>query len=57
MADPHSGAVALVMNGAAPKALQVRRFAAQTGEVITLSELSGHGIDTASGTVYRVYQS
>jgi hypothetical protein len=47
----------LVMNSAAPKPLQVRRFAAQTGEVITLSELSGNGIDTASGPVYRLYQS
>lgn len=56
MADPHPAAVALVMNSAAPKALQLRRFVAQTGEVITLSELSGNGIDTASGPVYRLYQ-
>ena len=48
-------AAALVMD-AMPKALQVRRFVAQTGELITLSELSGNGIDTASGPVYRLYQ-
>jgi hypothetical protein len=57
MADPYPGAAALVMNSAVSKPLQVRRFTAQTGEVITLSELSGNGIDTASGPVYRLYQS
>jgi len=56
MADPHPAATALVINSVVSNGLQVRRFVAQTGEVITLSELSGNGIDTASGPVYRLYQ-
>jgi hypothetical protein len=55
-AEPHPGARGLLMNAVAPDALQVRRFRASTGELITLCELAELGIHTAPGPVYRLYQ-
>jgi hypothetical protein len=54
-ADPHPAAKFLVMNAQARDALQVRRFVAEGGERITLSELAT--ADSGStGIVYRLYQ-
>lgn len=54
-ADPHPATKALLLNSVAPDALQVRRFVAQTGDAITLCELSD--ISASTGLVYRLYQS
>ncbi len=54
-AGPHPKARALIMNAPVPEALQVRRFKAQTGEAITLCELSD-SVKPSSGLVYRLYQ-
>jgi hypothetical protein len=54
-AGPHPAARALIMNSSVAQALQVRRFKAQTGEVITLSELSDV-VKPPAGLVYRLYQ-
>ena len=54
-ADPHPAARALVMNSPVSGALQVRRFKAQTGEAITLCELSD-AVKPPAGLVYRLYQ-
>jgi hypothetical protein len=53
-ADPHPGAQAVVFNEAVPGALQMRTFAAQSGERIVLCELGTPQI--ATGIVYRRYQ-
>lgn len=53
-ADPHPGAQAVVINQQVPGALQVRIFAAQSGERIVLCELGASY--TATGIVYRRYQ-
>lgn len=54
-ADPHPAAKYLVLDTETPDALQVRRFVADGGERITLSELATR--DTRSkGLVYRLYQ-
>ncbi len=55
-ADPHPAARALLLNAVTSGALQTRRFAAQTGERITLCELSGPAVESSSGLVYRRYQ-
>ena len=54
-ADPDPAARALSMNSPVAQALQVRRFRAQTGEAITLCELSDV-VKPAAGLVYRLYQ-
>lgn len=56
-ADPHPQARALLLNGATPKALQVRRFVAEAGEHITLCELSSLDVEPGTGIVYRLYRS
>jgi len=56
VADPHPGAKALLLNASTPGALQIRRFAAETGEQITLCELSDPDVKPATGLVYRLYQ-
>ena len=38
-ADPHPAAMALLLNGLATTALQLRRFRATSGEIIALTEL------------------
>jgi hypothetical protein len=55
-ADPHPAARALMLNAEIPGALQVRRFVADGGERIVLSELSTPDIDPRAGIVYRLYQ-
>lgn len=52
-AEPHPQTQALLWNAVAPRALQIRRFIAQTGDAITLCELSTL---PTSGLVYRRYQ-
>ena len=52
-ADPHPEARALLLNAVAPGALQIRRFVAQTGDAITLCEVS---TPPTSGLAYRRYQ-
>jgi hypothetical protein len=54
-AGPHPAARALIMNSSVAQALQVRRFNALTGEVITLCELSDV-VKPPAGPVYRLYQ-
>ncbi len=56
MADPHPHARALLLNGEAPGALQVRRFLASGGERITLCELASPHAQPGTGIVYRLYQ-
>jgi hypothetical protein len=56
-ADPHPDAHGLLLDTAAPGAVQTRSFRAGTGELITLRELSKIGIQTAPGLVYRLYQA
>jgi len=55
-AEPHPAARALLLNAVASGALQTRRFAAQTGESITLCELSDPDVKSPTGIVYRLYQ-
>jgi hypothetical protein len=55
-AVPHPDAHGLLVNTAAPNALQTRSFRSDTGELIALCELSRSGIQTAPGLVYRLYQ-
>lgn len=55
-ADAHPGAKALLFNGTLPDALQTRRFLADTGETITLCELSDSAVQPACGLVYRLYK-
>jgi hypothetical protein len=54
-ADPHPAAKCLVVDTETPNALQVRRFVAEGGERITLSELAT-GDTGSKGIVYRLYQ-
>jgi hypothetical protein len=54
-ADPHLSARALLLNHVVREALQVRQFLAQSGERITLCELSRPDLQHA-GIVYRRYQ-
>ena len=54
-ADPHPAARALLLNQEARNALQVRRFVAQDGERVTLSELAAPDI-RSEAIVYRRYQ-
>lgn len=55
-ADPHPAAEALLLGHAVAGALQVRRFAASTGETIVLCELPGSAVQPSSGLVYRLYR-
>lgn len=52
-AEPHPDTEALLWNAVVPGALQIRRFIAQSGDAITLCELS---TPPPSGLVYRRYQ-
>lgn len=52
-AEPHPDIEALLWNAVVPGALQIRRFLAQSGDAITLCELSK---PPTSGLVYRRYQ-
>lgn len=55
-ADPHPAARAIVMNGAALRGvLQMRSFAAASGETIALSEVSD--VPQPGADVYRLYKS
>ncbi len=56
-AGPHPAAIALVLDAAVPGALQIRRFAASSGEQITLCELAEPNLREYPGLVYRLYQS
>jgi hypothetical protein len=56
-ADPHPDTKALLLNGVVAGALQRRRFIADTGENITLCELSDLGIKPSSGLVFRRYRA
>jgi hypothetical protein len=56
-ADPHPGARALLVNGEADNALQVRRFVTAEGERIALCELATPDTGSAKGIAYRLYQS
>ncbi len=55
-ADPHPAAQALLLNAEIAGALQVRRFAAASGERIVLCELSDPTVQPSSGLVYRLYR-
>lgn len=56
-ADPHPAAAAVLLNRAVPGALQIRRFRAESGEQITLCELSLAHLEAVTGIVYRRYKS
>ena len=55
-ADPHPEARALLLNGEAAGALQVRTFAVEGGERLALCELGELASGTRAGIVYRLYQ-
>ena len=55
-ADPHPDARGLLLDATLPGSIQIRCFRTDSGERITLCELSEIGIQAAAGTVYRLYQ-